>query len=237
VDWDNGFSWLDLESCIHQPAGALAQGPRLNLLRCNDHHGIRAEAFGAVWHGSIARKYSDKQWTFDLSADHLDAAEMDRWLGPRARPGFLARFTGSNSAVSAAPLADGVVTRLAARGRFRAGVIDVPPMQIEQLDGEVELAGRTIRFARPRPDFFGGKISGSFRRAAIVRPLLRVSGQLRPCGPCGVGRRRAFLEQPSRRKRFRRAHPVCSRHWTARIWLARCKAGNADGAKCRADRP
>lgn len=136
-----------------------------------------AEAFGAVWHGSIARKYSDKQWTFDLSADHLDAAEMDRWLGPRARPGFLARFTGSNSAVSAAPLADGVVTRLAARGRFRAGVIDVPPMQIEQLDGEVELAGRTIRIRKAQADFFGGKISGSFDAQLLPDPSYAFQGR------------------------------------------------------------
>jgi hypothetical protein len=136
-----------------------------------------AEAFGAVWHGSIARKYSDKQWTFDLSADHLDAAEMDRWLGPRARPGFLARFTGSNATVSAAPLADGVVTRLAARGRFRAGVIDVPPMQIEQLDGEVELAGRTIRIRKAQADFFGGKISGSFDAQLLPDPSYAFQGR------------------------------------------------------------
>ncbi len=136
-----------------------------------------AEAFGAVWHGSIARKYSDKQWTFDLSADHLDAAEMDRWLGPRARPGFLARFTGSNSAVSAAPLAEGVVTRLAARGRLRADVIDVPPMQIEQFDAEAELAGRTIRIRKAQADFFGGKISGSFDAQLLPDPSYAFQGR------------------------------------------------------------
>jgi len=136
-----------------------------------------AEAFGAVWQGSIARKYSDKQWTFDLSADHLDAADLDRWLGPRARPGFLARLTGSNSAVSAAPLADGVVTRLAARGRFRAGMIDIPPMHIEQFDGEAELAGRTIRIRKAQADFFGGKISGSLDAQLLPDPSYEFQGR------------------------------------------------------------
>jgi len=152
-----------------------------------------AEAFGAVWHGSIARKYSDKQWTFDLSADHLDAAEMDRWLGPRARPGFLARFTGSNATVSAAPLADGVVTRLAARGRLRAGMIDIPPMQIEQFDGEAELAGRTIRIRKAQADFFGGKISGSFDAQLLPDPSYAFQGRFDRVDLAQLGRAVPFL--------------------------------------------
>ncbi len=136
-----------------------------------------AEAFGAVWHGSIAKKYSDKQWAFDLSADHLDAADLDRWLGPRARPGFLARFTGSKPAATDAPLADAVVTRLAARGRLRAGVIDMPPMHIEQFDGEAEVAGRTIRIRKAQADFFGGKISGSFDAQLLPNPSYEFQGR------------------------------------------------------------
>ena len=152
-----------------------------------------AEAFGAVWHGSIARKYSDKQWTFDLSADHLDAADLDRWLGPRARPGFLARFTGSNSAATAAPLADAVVTRLAARGRLRAGVIDIPPMHIEQFDGEVELAGRTIRIRKAQADFFGGKISGSLDAQLLPDPSYEFQGRFDRVDLAQLGRAVPFL--------------------------------------------
>jgi hypothetical protein len=154
-----------------------------------------AEAFGAVWRGSIARKYSDKQWTFDLSADRLDAADLDRWLGPRARPGFLARFTGSNSTVAAAPLADGVVTRLAARGRLRAGAIDIPPMQIEQFDGEAELAGRTVRIRNARADFFGGKISGSFDAQLLPDPSYEFQGRFDRVDLAQLGRAVTFLNR------------------------------------------
>jgi hypothetical protein len=136
-----------------------------------------AEAFGAAWHGSIARKYSDKQWTFDLSADHLDAADLDRWLGPRARPGFFARFTGSNSAVTAAPFPDAVITRLGARGRLRAGLIDILPLQIEKFDGEAELVGRTIRIRKAQADFFGGKISGSLDAKLLPDPSYAFQGR------------------------------------------------------------
>jgi hypothetical protein len=136
-----------------------------------------AEAFGAAWHGSITRKYSDKQWTFDLSADHLDAADLDRWLGPRARPGFLARFTGSNSAAIAAPLSDAVITQLEARGRLRAGWIDMLPLQIEKFDGEAELVGRTIRIRKAQAGFFGGSISGSLDAQLLPDPSYAFQGR------------------------------------------------------------
>jgi hypothetical protein len=131
-----------------------------------------AEAFGALWHGTIARKNSDTQWTFDLSADHLDAADLDRWLGPRARPGFLARFTSANTADAAAslPFAGAAVTRLAARGRLRAGAIDMAPMRIEQFDAQAELDGRTIRIRKAQGDFFGGTISGSLDARLLPDP-------------------------------------------------------------------
>ena len=152
-----------------------------------------AEAFGAVWHGSIARKYSDMQWTFDLSADHLNAADLDRWLGPRARTGFLARFTVSNSAANAAPLANAVVTRLEARGRLRVGMIDIPPMHIEQFDGDAELAGRAVRIRKAQADFFGGKISGSLDARLLPDPSYEFQGRFDRVDLAQLGRVVPFL--------------------------------------------
>jgi hypothetical protein len=136
-----------------------------------------AEAFGTVWHGSAARKYSDEQWTFDLSADRLDAAELDRWLGPRARPGFLARLTGANSIAPATPVADALVGQLSAHGRIRAGTIDVAPLQIEKFDGDAELVGRTVRIRMAQGDFFGGKISGLFDAQLLTDPSYEFQGR------------------------------------------------------------
>lgn len=140
-----------------------------------------AAAFGATWRGSIARKVSDSQWSFDLTADSLDAVELDRWLGPRARPGFLARMIGSDTggSDSGAPpalLADAFVTRLAARGRLRAGAIALPPMHIEKFDGQAELDGRTIRIHGAQGDFFGGKISGSLDARLVPNPSYDFQG-------------------------------------------------------------
>jgi AsmA-like C-terminal region len=136
-----------------------------------------AEAFGTTWRGSIARKYSDEQWSFDLTADTLDAVELDRWLGPRARPGFLARMIGSDSGPSPARLAGAFVTKLAARGRLRAGAISVPPMHIEKFDGQAELDGRAIRIRGAQGDFFGGKISGSLDAQLVPDPSYEFQGR------------------------------------------------------------
>jgi len=154
-----------------------------------------AEAFGAIWRGSIARKNTDTQWTFDLSADHLDAADLDRWLGPRARPGFFARFTGANSADAAAapPFAGAAVTRLAARGRLRAGAIDLAPMHIEQFDGQAELDGRTIRIRKAQADFFGGKISGSFDARLLPDPSYEFHARFDRVDLAQLGRAVPFL--------------------------------------------
>jgi hypothetical protein len=136
-----------------------------------------AEAFGTVWRGAASRKYSDEGWTFDLSADQLDAAELDRWLGPRARPGFLARFTGANSVAPVTPVADAVVGQLTAHGRLRAGAINVSPMQVEKFDGEAELVGRTVRIRMGQADFFGGKISGLFDAQLLPDPSYEFQGR------------------------------------------------------------
>ncbi len=153
-----------------------------------------AEAFGATWHGTIARKYSDKVWTFDLSADHIDAADLDRWLGPRARPGFLARFTSSNSStVNAAPLGDSVVTRLAAHGRLRAGMVDIPPMHIEEFDGDTEISGRAVKIRKAQADFYGGKISGSLDAQLLPDPSYDFQGRFDRVDLGQLGRAAPFL--------------------------------------------
>jgi hypothetical protein len=153
-----------------------------------------AEAFGAVWRGSVARKYSDKAWTFDLSADHLDAVELDRWLGPRARPGFLARFAGLNSAATPSPIDDAVVAQLAARGRLRVGAIDVPPMHLEHLDADAELAGRTVRIRKAQADFFGGKISGSLDAQLVPDPSYQFQGRFDRVDLSELGHAVPFLD-------------------------------------------
>ena len=45
--------------------------------------------------GDPADTDGNAKWNFQLHADHLDATELDRWIGPRARPGWLQRLLPS----------------------------------------------------------------------------------------------------------------------------------------------
>src|SRR5260370_263852 len=57
----------------------------------------KVEGFGGMWTGNIEEtSRSDpengQQWKFHLTVDKLDAADLDRWVGPRARPNWLQRL-------------------------------------------------------------------------------------------------------------------------------------------------
>jgi hypothetical protein len=196
ASWLGTMDFLDLtltSAFINQPV----QLPRAHVELTPSQRTISlsaAEAFGAVWRGSLARKYLDPQWTFDLTADHLDAAELDRWLGPRARPGFLARITGANPVAAAAAPANAVITRLAARGRLRAGRVDVLPMHIDKFDGDAELEGRTIRIRKAQAEFFGGKISGSLDARLLPDPSYEFQGRFDRVDLVQLGRAVSFLD-------------------------------------------
>jgi len=152
-----------------------------------------AEALGAVWRGTISRKNSDKQWTFDLSADRLDTAELDRWLGPRARLGFLARFTSLGTTTDASPEADSPVARMAARGHIHVGEILIAPMRLEQFVGEAELSDRTIKIRNGQADFFGGKVAGMLDAQLSADPSYDFEGRFDRVNLAQLGRSVAFL--------------------------------------------
>jgi len=107
----------------------------------------------------------------------LDAAELDRWLGPRARPGLLARFTGAGESTADISRRDAAVARIAARGRLRASEIVLAPLRFEKFDGQAELAGRTITIRKAQADFFGGKALGTFSARLLADPSYQFQGR------------------------------------------------------------
>ena len=136
-----------------------------------------AEAFGATWRGTAVRKNDDSRWVFDLFADHLDAAELDRWLGPRARPGFLARFTGAGKSTADLPGRDAAVAKIAARGRLRISEIVLAPLHFDQFDAQAEVAGRAITIRKAQADFFGGKAAGTLDARLLADPSYQFQGR------------------------------------------------------------
>jgi hypothetical protein len=138
---------------------------------------LATEAFGATWHGYAVRKNADRQWTFDLSADNLDAAELDRWLGPRSRPARVAWYTGSAQLIPNTFEREAAVPAIAARGRLRISEVVLAPVRFEQFDGQAELAGRTITIHKAQADFFGGKAAGALDARLLSDPSYQFQGR------------------------------------------------------------
>ena len=138
---------------------------------------ISAQAFGAMWQGNVSRKKTDNRWTFDVSADHLDTAELDLWLGPRARPGLLTFFTGFGKSPAEVPDREDVISRISARGRLRIAELSLAPLRFEKFDGDAELTGRTISIRKAQADFFGGKVAGTFNAAMSADPSYQFQGR------------------------------------------------------------
>jgi AsmA-like C-terminal region len=163
--------WMELGAPGSTLDGALLRVPFLNLPieqirgRIDLKPGVRqallasAQAFGARWRGSLERRDPSMPWQFDLAADQLSAADLDRWLNPRWRESFLDRmlpFLNSRSE------AGGPSENLQAMGHLTIGRFVLAPLVVSDLEGDVALNGRRITVADADGQFYGGEVTGSF---------------------------------------------------------------------------
>ncbi len=118
-----------------------------------------AQAFGARWSGTFDRRDPVRRtWQFALSADHLSAAELDRWLNPAWRQSFLDRvlpFLNSRAQSSAAP------ESLRASGRLTLDQFTLEPLVVHHLQGDLKIDGRHVALADAVGQFYGGQVAGS----------------------------------------------------------------------------
>lgn len=139
---------------------------------------VKAAALGAHWQGTIWRNDLESpannkfgpEWQFDLAADHLDAAELDRWIGPRARPNWLARiFTSAGNVAPQIP-GPGPLSQLRARGTLRADTFTLSPLEVQSLRVQIEMLGRNVNFSEFEAKLNGGTISGGLRTSLDADP-------------------------------------------------------------------
>src|SRR5260370_5871035 len=145
---------VELNRAAFQVAG-LNQPLLLNKARLDWHDGPRsasvtdAEGFGATWSGQLAQAGLDAdggaKWNFQLHADHLDAADLDRWMGPRARPGCLQHLLASLLGGSAAnPAASELLRHGNAAGEVRVDEVTVGKTKLRQEDASGAFHGLTL---------------------------------------------------------------------------------------------
>jgi len=145
----------------------------------------RASGFGANWSGEIAEASAadtDKgntNWKFQLHADHLNAADLDRWVGPRARPNWLQRLLASLlGGASQSPAASELLRRIHADGELRADEITVESLKLEDVRAVAAVHDLKLEVSDATAQWAGGKIHAKVRAAFSPRPDYEFSGEI-----------------------------------------------------------
>jgi uncharacterized protein involved in outer membrane biogenesis len=136
-----------------------------------------AEALGARWTGSMTRGSGDP-WQFSLAADRLSPAELDAWLNPRRERTLLQRalerlpFARRSPA---APELEDSLNYLRASGTLQVGQFQLGQLELENLNGTIQLDPRELLYQPAEADFYGGKIRGTIGARFQAQPQYRAS--------------------------------------------------------------
>ena len=148
----------------------------------------RAEAFGGIWTGSIARNTSAEKvdddarlpWKAILHADHLDAAELDRWVGPRARPSWLQRLLPATlrDSPNAGTAASELVRRVNATAEIHIDLFTMEKLSLEQLQVQGSLQDLRMAINDAQAQWAGGKVRAKLSATFLPRPAYDVTAEL-----------------------------------------------------------
>ena len=171
-------------------AAGLNQPVQLQKARLEWKNGNRVaqigqvEGFGATWSGNITEiKSPDPEqqgvWNVQLHADHLDATELDRWVGPRARPGWVQRllpslFSGKAQTVPASEL----VRRLNVAGNVQVDEFTIEKLKLQQLHLQGSLHDLQLSVTDGRAQWAGGGVRATMLAKFLPRPAYDVHAQL-----------------------------------------------------------
>ncbi len=171
-------------------AAGLNQPVQLQKARLEWRNGSRVaqlgqvEGFGATWSGNITEGSSpdpERQgtWNVQLHADHLDATELDRWVGPRARPGWVQRllpslFSGKVQAVPASEL----VRRLNVVGNVQVDEFTIEKLKLQQLHLQGALHDLQLNVSDGRAQWAGGAVRATVLAKFLPRPFYDLHAQL-----------------------------------------------------------
>jgi uncharacterized protein involved in outer membrane biogenesis len=161
---------LDLSKAQLQMAG-LNQPLKIEQARVEWKDGRRSatigkiEAFGGNWSGNVSDEGAseERKWQFRLHADRLDAKELDRWFGPRARPNWLQRLLpsllGGNDKSSTAHASE-LLRRVSAEGELTADILAIERMKFTQARATMALHNLELRANKIEAQWAGGNIRG-----------------------------------------------------------------------------
>lgn len=144
----------------------------------------RVAGFGATWTGEIEETLrtdvdNGPKWKFHLHADQVNAAELDRWVGPRARPTWLQRLLspllgGSPPSTSASEL----VRRVDAEGELGITQLTIEKFTLRQVLAKGSLRNLQLDVNEADAEWAGGKVHGRVNAKFLPRPAYEIVADL-----------------------------------------------------------
>jgi hypothetical protein len=145
---------------------------------------VRVEGLGGTWTGNIeetakADRENEANWNFHLYADQLDAADLDRWVGPRARPSWLQRLLPSlmGGSTPNAPASE-LVRRVSAEGELGITHLTIEKLKLEKLLARGSLHDLKLDVSEAHAEWAGGKVHAKINAKFSPRPVYEIVAEL-----------------------------------------------------------
>ena len=145
---------------------------------------MKVEGFGGTWTGNIEeRPQTDADaglhWNFHLHTDQLNAADLDRWVGPRARPNWLRRLLPTLLGGSAPSLpASELVRRVNAEGELDITQLTIEKLKLEQVVATGSLHDLQLDVREAQAQWAGGKVRAKIYAKFLPRPVYEITAEL-----------------------------------------------------------
>jgi hypothetical protein len=144
----------------------------------------KVNGFGSVWTGSITERVlaegeDGPRWNFNLSTDHMNAAELDLWVGPRARPNWLRRLLSSLlGGSSPSPAASELVRQMNADGELNIAELTVEKLKFENVHTEGALHDLQLEVRQADAQWLSGTVHAQMHAAFAPLPKYDVTAKL-----------------------------------------------------------
>ena len=145
---------------------------------------MRVEGFGGMWTGNIeeaarADGENGANWNFHLYADQLNAADLDRWVGPRARPSWLQRLLPPLLGGSApnSPASE-LVRRVNAEGELGIAQLTIEKLKLEHVLAKGSLHDLQLDVREAQAEWAGGKVRAKISAKFLPRPHYEIAAEL-----------------------------------------------------------
>ena len=145
---------------------------------------VKVEGFGGMWSGNIEEAFqtdagNGPKWNFHLNVDQLNAADLDRWVGPRARPGWLQRLLpqllgGSEPSTPASEL----VRRVNAEGELGIGELTIEKLKLSKVLAKGSLHDLHLDVREAQAEWAAGEVHARINAKFLPRPVYAIAAEL-----------------------------------------------------------